>query len=285
MKTCTKCGLEKDESEFRKQRRQCRDCIKIKSKEYNKRYWKENKKFLTEKSKKYHKENKEKLGDRYKEYREKNKKLLNENRRKKRQENLEYYREKDRRYYENNKEIKKHRSKDYRERNKEYYREHNKSYHKENAEKIKEQNKEYYEKNKEILKAKNKEYRMRNKDAINAKKREYQRKKLKTDINFKLKRLLRGRLKDALKNNQKTGSAVRDLGCTIRELKAYLEDKFQPGMSWDNWSVYGWHVDHIVPLSKFDLTNRVEFLKACHYTNLQPLWAVDNIKKSNKITN
>jgi len=84
-----------------------------------------------------------------------------------------------------------------------------------------------------------------------------------------------------LKNNQKSGSAVVDLGCTIEELRIYLESKFQVGMTWDNYGE--WHIDHIIPLSKFNLEDREEFLKACNYENLQPLWAEANLKKSNKL--
>ena len=54
-------------------------------------------------------------------------------------------------------------------------------------------------------------------------------------------------------------------------------------MNWDNYGFYGWHIDHIIPLDFYDLQNREEFLKACHYTNLQPLWAEENITKGNKI--
>ena len=98
----------------------------------------------------------------------------------------------------------------------------------------------------------------------------------------KLSLRLRTRLRVALKHHYKAGSAVRDLGCSVPELKQYLESKFQPGMTWDNWSHSGWHIDHIKPLAKFDLSNQEELLKACHYSNLQPLWAKDNLSKHAK---
>lgn len=102
------------------------------------------------------------------------------------------------------------------------------------------------------------------------------------NINYKLSELLRIRLRSALKRNFKTGSAVRDLGCTIDYLKLYLESLFKPGMTWANHGSNGWHIDHIMPLSKFNLTDREQLLKACHYTNLQPLWAFENMKKGNR---
>jgi len=105
----------------------------------------------------------------------------------------------------------------------------------------------------------------------------------KTDIQFKLSHNLRVRLISAIKGNYKVGSAVKDLGCSVEELKSYIESKFQPGMSWDNWTKDGWHIDHIKPLSSFDLTDRNKLLEACHYTNLQPLCTTDNIIKSDKL--
>ena len=96
-----------------------------------------------------------------------------------------------------------------------------------------------------------------------------------------LEHLLRHRLRMALKGNFKAGSAVRDLGCTIQELKVHLEKLFKPGMTWENYGE--WHIDHKYPLSKADLTDREQLLKVCHYTNLQPLWKLDNLKKWNKI--
>lgn len=74
---------------------------------------------------------------------------------------------------------------------------------------------------------------------------------------------------------------MRDLGCTIEELKAHLESLFKPGMTWDNWGHTGdvWHLDHIIPLASFDLTDPEQVKLACHYTNLQPLWATENLQK------
>ena len=113
--------------------------------------------------------------------------------------------------------------------------------------------------------------------------RQYVKKRYKNDIQYKLTISLRTRLNRAIKNNQKTGSAVGELGCTIDEFKVYIENKFQEGMSWENWKHDGWHLDHIKPLSSFDLTDREQFLEACHYTNLQPLWGWQNMQKHDKI--
>jgi hypothetical protein len=136
----------------------------------------------------------------------------------------------------------------------------------------------WLESNKDSLKSKQKEYNKLNKD----KKNSYVKNRKKTDIQYKLSCNLRCRLYKAIKNKQKVGSAIKDLGCSIEELKQHLESKFQPGMTWDNWTTDGWHIDHIKPLASFDLTDKQQLLEACHYTNLQPLWAIDNFIKNDK---
>lgn len=149
-------------------------------------------------------------------------------------------------------------------------------YENKNKTKRQERKKEYYDADKERILGVHKKYRDNNREKINT----YIRDREKRDIEFKISRYMRTRIVSAIiKGTGKSGSAVRDLGCTIPELKQYLASKFQEGMSWDNWGMYGWHIDHIIPLSGFDLTDRVQFLKACHYTNLQPLWAKDNLSK------
>ena len=167
--------------------------------------------------------------------------------------------------------------------NREKALERNRKYRKEHKEQIKESQRKWYAERggKEIRKKYIKEgsaYGL-----TKEYKRKYRKKRYDTDIEFKLSIILRVRIRDAIKRNQKTGSAIDDLGCSVDELKIYLENQFQEGMSRDNWKYDGWHIDHIKPLSKFDLTDPVQFKKAVHYTNLQPLWAYDNFSKGNKI--
>lgn len=112
---------------------------------------------------------------------------------------------------------------------------------------------------------------------------EYERKRLKTDTALRMIKNLRRRLNFALKGQVKAKTTVSLIGCTTEFLRKYLEDRFSEGMNWDNYGIRGWHIDHIKPCSLFDLS-KIEEQEVCfHYTNLQPLWASDNIAKSNKI--
>ena len=140
---------------------------------------------------------------------------------------------------------------------------------------------EYYKENKERHQQRTKEYALKNKERLNQKYYE----RLKNNVQANLAHTLRNRFNHAVNKEAKRGSAVRNLGCSIEDFKVYLESKFEDGMNWDNKGMYGWHIDHIVPLDAFDLTDIEQVKKACHYTNLQPLWAEDNWKKRNKIIN
>jgi hypothetical protein len=111
----------------------------------------------------------------------------------------------------------------------------------------------------------------------------YQKKRRGSDPVFKLMGNIRNRLNLFLKkkNIKKNNKTFEMVGCTPKFLREYLEKKFEPGMTWKNHSLNGWHVDHQTPLSSAKTVE--EFEKLAHYTNLQPMWGTENIKKGNKV--
>ena len=186
-----------------------------------------------------------------------------------------------------------------------------------NSEAIKAKRKKYYATNKEKVSQTCKTYREANKEKISSAKKQYwqewysnqdnrqeylekakvreqryrpirtrrNRERARTDIEYRLQRYLRNRLYCALKGGFKNGSAIRDLGCSTDFLKQYIEKQFQTGMTWENWGkgLGKWHIDHIRPLSSFNLMDKKQLAMACHYTNLQPLWGVENLSKGARL--
>ncbi|MBC8306033.1 MAG: hypothetical protein H8E55_61010 [Pelagibacterales bacterium] len=102
----------------------------------------------------------------------------------------------------------------------------------------------------------------------------------KKDPAFKILTILRGRIRQALKGYNKSNLTVKLLGCRIEEFWIHLEKKFTKDMTRENHGE--WHVDHIIPCASFDLSKPEEQAKCFHYTNLQPLWAMDNLKKGDR---
>lgn len=121
-------------------------------------------------------------------------------------------------------------------------------------------------------------YYQKNKGKI----REYRKQRYKNNECFRLSQIVRCRISAELKKKHKmqTSRSIKLLGCTFQYLKEYLQSKFTEGMSWENYGE--WHVDHIRPCSSFDLTNQSQQSECFHYTNLQPLWAYDNLSKGSK---
>lgn len=124
-----------------------------------------------------------------------------------------------------------------------------------------------------------KEFYLMHKKEIIQRNNEREKERMKIDPIYKLAKQLRHRLREAIKHNYKTGSSVKDLGCSLDFLKQYIEYKFYNKMAWNNWGPC-WELDHIVALWKFDLTDREQLLKAVNYKNLQPLTIEDHTKKS-----
>tara|TARA_B110000503_G_C6847029_1_gene289200 strand:- start:49 stop:585 length:537 start_codon:yes stop_codon:yes gene_type:complete len=140
--------------------------------------------------------------------------------------------------------------------------------------------KEYYEANKKRINKRKADWYANNKESVKARVKEYNVKEYNSNPNFRLRSLLRSRLWKAINQDKKQSGMFDLLGCTIDELKVYLEKQFTTGMTWDNQGA--WHIDHIKPCASFDLTKESEQRKCFHYTNLQPLWAKDNLIKGDK---
>jgi len=160
-----------------------------------------------------------------------------------------------------------------RKKNKLKISEYRKNYRKRNKDKIREYNKKYYQ-----------EYAKNNKDKINNRRKKNRKKRRKSDPKFVITQRLRCRLRCALAGESKSAPTLSLLGCSVEYLVKHLENQFTDGMNWDNYGLYGWHIDHIKPCASFDLTKEEEQRKCFHYTNLQPLWAKDNYAKGDKIS-
>ena len=156
------------------------------------------------------------------------------------------------------------------------------NYRKDNKLKIKELSKNYYNKNKESLLKNMREYSKNNRYLMNKLARRNYR-KYKNNVNYKLNRNFSCLVRQSLFRN-KGGKMWQGLvGYSLIDLKKNLESNFKEGMSWSNYGE--WHIDHIIPKSKFKFKDYLddEFKKCWSLNNLQPLWAIDNIKKGNKI--
>ena len=110
--------------------------------------------------------------------------------------------------------------------------------------------------------------------------RDYQKDRIKNDKLFAVTRNLRGRINSVVRKGYKSATTLRLLGCSPKTLMAHLEAQFQDGMSWDNYG--DWHIDHIRPCASFDLLDPEQQAQCFHFTNLQPLWAEDNIRKGDR---
>lgn len=166
--------------------------------------------------------------------------------------------------------------KEYRKNNKDKISERAKLSRIENKIKIRGQRKKRYIKNRDKILDNHKKWYQKNKSKNNEYHKQYIKHKRQNDILFRIKCSLRARLHNFV--NKKNKTTLEYLGLSLDEYKTYLSKMFDNDMTWDNYGQ--WHIDHIVPLSS--AKNEEELIKLFHYTNTQPLWAEDNLRKSNK---
>lgn len=188
-----------------------------------------------------------------------------------------------------------------------------KTYYGKNKEKVKAYKKEYGKNNRSIISAKNKEYkgkphirervnflareytknnknkfierRKKNRASRNEFMKKYNANMSKTKPEFKILNRLRSRIYSVLNGSVKTSSTIYLLGCSIDFFKKHFESLFTEGMSWEKYHEGEIHIDHITPCKNFDLKDPEQQKKCFHYTNLQPLWRLDNLKKGASMPN
>ena len=290
---CNKCGIEYEKDEYRvygysKKNgkplfdKRCKICLSSKSKDYRiknpekiKEYndwWQENK------SQEYIKLNKEKIKEYNKKYREENKDELLEKDRIYYQENKEKRLESNKKWREENKEYIEEYRKEYYEKNQDLILQKKKDYYIENQDNLLDKKKEYYEENREELKEKFKQYNRENREKINNRMRGYIKERKENDPLFKFRLNVRDLITKSIKKRgyTKNSKTKEILGIDYKSFKKHIEKQFKDGMSWDNRD--DWDLDHIIPISSGQ--NEEEILALNHYTNLQPLYREENLRKS-----
>ena len=250
--------------EHGKERCQCKDCNP--------------EKYLKKLAKvaEYYQNNKEKVAAKDAEYRQNNK---------------EKVAAKNAEYYQNNKEKVAAKNAEYYQNNKEKVAAKDAEYYQKNREKILAKDAEYYQKNREKILAKQAEYYQNNKEKVAAKDAEYYQKNKCSEHGRNpcpachpiahLHGCISSGMRSGIKGAKKAERAEKYLGCTMEFLNEYLEKQFTEGMTWANHGVGKgkWNIDHRRPKASFDFNNEEDWYKCWHYTNLQPLWAHENILK------
>jgi hypothetical protein len=232
-----------------------------KRREYSKQYRKDNPEKVSEANKKYSESNKEYLKKLKKEYRKRNKEKISEYNKEYREKNIEYSLRRSREYYNENKESVSKQRKEYYKKNREKLIQYTKDYYKENREAIIEKQKVYYQENKE-------DYKIKARERYN------------TNTNRRLAYFMRRCVKNSI--IYKTSSTFQYLDYKPEDLKKHLESQFEPGMSWENYGVHGWHVDHIIPIDYYLKNGITDPAIINALDNLRPLWASENLSKGAK---
>ena len=264
MKTCNCCNESLNETEFVKNRRmsdglnsRCKSCCR----EYKKKYYAKNRGRITAQCRSYREKNRSTLTIKKREYNKKN---------------SERNRQRSKEYYQRNKEKIIRWQRRYNAENASTIVRRNRVYRQKNYKAIRDKQRTYEAKNANVIRAYKREWTKANRARITKSSRDRTRIRMKDPV-FRLKRNLRTRLHHALAGLHKKDRTMNLVGCSIENLKKYIESKFQQGMSWENYGK--WHVDHIRPCASFDLSDPHQQEKCFHYSNLQPLWAEDNLRK------
>lgn len=153
----------------------------------------------------------------------------------------------------------------------------------------KEKTAKWVQNNRELARQSCKRWYSKNKESVKARTAQNTREARKTPTG-KLRSAIRGGVRrlfetaNTIKTKKFANIGLKHLGCSVLEFKTYIESLWLSGMTWENYGYYGWHLDHTIPIAAIkDINDLEQIKKVCHYTNLRPLWAQDNLKKGAKI--
>lgn len=143
------------------------------------------------------------------------------------------------------------------------------------------ENKDWHVANPEGHRTRMRKWRNKNRAANNRRASEYAARRKRTDPVYRFACSVRTRFGNAIRNGTKGGRLAELLGCSVEKAMAHIEAQFEPGMTWKNYGRQTWHIDHIRPLASFPdlLHDAAQQRAACHFTNLRPMWASENLAK------
>jgi hypothetical protein len=201
-----------------------------------------------------------------------------------REQRLEYHR----RYYRENRDRLLAQCAEYRRKNADAKREADKAYYQANREKLKARSKlpagraiqrRYRQNNKDALRQRHSDWRENNRDHL----RQYKKRRMQQNPELVLISRIRCRTRCALKTARarKSAKTLHLVGCSAKELAVWIESQFTDGMCWARIGEI--HIDHVIPLAKFNLAEEEQQRAAFHYTNLRPMWDIDNKRKSDRV--
>ncbi len=148
-------------------------------------------------------------------------------------------------------------------------------------------NKRWYEANRLKVSKRKADYYLKNQDQEKLRskvfRQTYPEKRRPKTPTAKIAANIRSKISAIVAGRYKKSTSMTYIGCSFEELKIHLENQFSPNMNWDNYGMYGWHIDHILPLSSFDLSVESNLYRAWHFSNLRPLWSTDNLRKGKKL--
>lgn len=156
-----------------------------------------------------------------------------------------------------------------------------------NEEREKANNKRWYEANKLKVSDRKANYYLKNQDQEKLRSKVFrqtypEKRKPKTPT-ARIAANVRSKISAIVAGRYKRSASLIYIGCSFEELKIHIESQFTSEMNWDNYGMYGWHIDHIIPLSNFDLSVESNLYAAWHHSNLRPLWCIDNLRKGKKL--